>query len=45
VSVYALRPVTDWKVSGVTKRVADSVKTTSSSAPAWDSLDARSAAL
>ena len=38
-------PVSAWKVSGVTKRIADSVMTTCTSAPASCSRRARSAAL
>ena len=45
IEVYTGRPVTDWKVSGVTNRWAASVMITSTSAPAWVSLLARSTAL
>ena len=44
-SPYTGRPVRAWKVKGVTKRAAASVSTTSTRAPAWVSLLARSAAL
>ena len=41
----ALRPVTDWKVSGVMNFSAAGVRITSTQAPAWVNLEARSAAL
>ena len=44
-STIASCPVSDWKVSGAMKRVAASVINTSTLAPAWRSLLARSAAL